>query len=48
MSDGLLERSPECKFHDTEDRLNFVRKVYSIVGAQLILTTAVTAVPLAS
>ena len=46
MSDGLLGRNADCKFHDQEDRLNFVRKVYSIVGVQLIITTLVTLVPI--
>ncbi len=35
-----------CDATDKEDRINFVRKVYSILGLQLLLTACITLVPL--
>ncbi len=42
---GLLGRNSDSKFHDAEDRLNFVRKVYSILGVQITITTLITLIP---
>ena len=36
------------KFNDREDRLNFVRKVYGILGFQLALSAAIISIPLTS
>lgn len=45
---GLLERNDYGTKWDAEDRLNFVRKVYSIVGFQILLTSLVTLIPMLS
>ena len=36
------------KFNDQEDRLNFVRKVYGILGFQLALSAAIISIPMSS
>ena len=36
------------KFNDREDRLNFVRKVYGILGFQLALSAAIISIPMTS
>lgn len=48
MSTGLLGGGDGGKFYDGEDRLNFVRKVYSILGVQILITSLVTMIPLMS
>ena len=47
-SDGLLQDGG-CKFDhltDRDDRINFVKKVYSILGAQLLFTAIMTIIPM--
>lgn len=48
MSDSsdLLARNYDTKFYDGEDRLNFVRKVYSILGVQILITALITLIPM--
>ena len=36
------------KFNDQEDRLNFVRKVYGILGFQLALSAAIVSIPISN
>lgn len=50
MSDSseLLARNYDSKFYDGEDRLNFVRKVYSILGVQIFITALITLIPMTS
>ena len=47
MSSGLLGGGVS-KFYDQEDRMNFVKKVYGILGIQLLITTAICLIPLTS
>lgn len=43
-----MQRDGYSKFTDQEDRSNFVRKVYAILGIQLAITAGITAIPLHS
>jgi len=42
----LHENNPLEKFCEREDRMNFVRKVYAIMGVQLLFTAGIVAIPL--
>ena len=46
MSEGLLGYNADSKFYDGQDRLNFVRKVYSILGIQILITSLITLIPM--
>ena len=44
MNDSaLLEQG--CKFQDKEDRMNFVKKVYGILGVQISITAIGVLIP---
>lgn len=42
---GLLGYNADTKFYDAQDRLNFVRKVYGILGVQILITSLITLIP---
>lgn len=48
MSYSGFDGGGYSKFYDQGDRNNFVRKVYSILGFQLLITACITAIPLKS
>ena len=45
-SQSAFRQEGFSKFYDKEDRTNFVRKVYAILGIQLLITSAITMIPL--
>ena len=49
-SDNLIDERIGKGFYDEdkENRLNFVKKVYAIIGTQLVITSLICAIPMAS
>jgi FtsH-binding integral membrane protein len=48
-NNGLLDSHIGCKFDEAterEDRLNFCKKVYSILGVQLLITAFMCIIPM--
>lgn len=47
-SEELMGDNNSYKFQNPEDRKGFIRKVYSILTTQLIITALITLIPLTS
>ena len=45
MTESFLGGYDVGKFSNMEDRKGFVRKVYAILGMQLLITAAITLIP---